>query len=164
MLRAILASFIIALLCSCASPPPSGVHVDWAGTYSQLAGRRVNDSNSITGKFSLSDAWRPEQRTSLVRASLGTRMGIGYTFDGASQGAAVRHRVVWQFPERGITNPITKRHLTSFEWEQSCVTGSPCLAGQAFIEPWELVPGTWTVEVWAGGRRMLSESFLVSVE
>ena len=164
MRRALLAFSVVVLLCSCASQPPSGVHMDWVGTYSQLAGRRIDHPSSITGKFSLSDSWRIEQSTNQVRASLGTRMGIGYTFEGAVRGAAVRHRVVWQFPEDGITNPTTKRHLTSFEWEQTCVVGSQCLAGQAFIEPWELVPGTWTIEVWAGDRRMLRESFVVSVE
>lgn len=30
-----------------------------------------------------------------------------------------------------------------------------------FDDPWELVPGTWTIELWHGDRKLATQSFTV---
>lgn len=33
--------------------------------------------------------------------------------------------------------------------------------GYTFDDPWELVPGTWTMELWVGKQRLASQEFTV---
>jgi hypothetical protein len=35
------------------------------------------------------------------------------------------------------------------------------IAGYQFGHDWEIVPGTWTIELWDGDRKLASQSFQV---
>jgi hypothetical protein len=163
--RIIIILFLSVVVSACANVAPPTARIDWAGTYNELGTRRINFPSSITGKHSRSiGIWQLAQRTTEVTASLGERFGISYTFEAGSSDTAVRHRVIWSFPEGGLTNPITKKTANMNDWEKTCRVGKTCLAGWIFNEPWELVPGIWNVEIWVGDKRLIRQSFKVSVK
>ena len=153
-----------AFLWGCASVVPPAAHVDWVGIYTASIARRIDSPTSITGKVSVPSGVQPVRRTTQIPASLGTRFGVGYVFDGRSADSQVQHRVVWYFPPGGLTNPETSRTAVSSTRSQTCLVDAPCLAGYSFNEPWELVPGRWTVEVWLEQQLVIRQTFEVFIE
>ena len=39
--------------------------------------------------------------------------------------------------------------------------GTDYLDGYGFNEPWEIVKGTWTQQIWYGDRKLLERSFVI---
>lgn len=166
-IRVFLIYMLAGLISACATVPPQpvtpqNVRLNWVGTYKVLGSQR-SDYSSITGKISRAIGWQLEQRTTDIVASVGTRFGINYTFEGTDSNVLVPHRVIIRYPEGGLTNPVTNRTAMSFTREKTCHIGVPSLAGQAFSEPWELVPGIWVVEIWLDNKLIASQPFTVSI-
>lgn len=111
----------------------------WAGIYSVSRSQQIDDPTSPTGKRTKISQSRLERETSQIPARLGTRFGVSYVFRGAAEGHAVKHRVIWRFPSVGLSNPETKRITHEAEWDQTCPAGAECLAGQRFVQSWELI-------------------------
>lgn len=42
--------------------------------------------------------------------------------------------------------------------------GTMEIAGYQFRQDWEIAPGTWTIELWDGDRKLASQSFQVVKE
>jgi hypothetical protein len=39
--------------------------------------------------------------------------------------------------------------------------GDAYLDGYGFNEQWEIVPGTWTLQIWQGNRKLLERDFAI---
>ena len=159
-LKVIASLAIVFILAACAIAP-SPAEDRWAGIYSVLASRRIPDPARLTYQRTVSRGFRLEQATTRIPVSLGTRFGISYVFSGPPERGPVSHRVIWRFPDAGITNPETKKTSLEYEWNKVCKVGVECHAGWVFIESWELVPGTWTMEIRIGQQQVLQQSFEV---
>ena len=68
-------------------------------------------------------------------------------------------RSVWKISEPGIVNPTN--YTTSPAIRRRFPGGDrhQPRRGYGFDEPWEVVPGTWTLEIWQGDRKLLEKSF-----
>jgi hypothetical protein len=60
-----------------------------------------------------------------------------------------------------ITNPETKITREIDFWDSPMNIGVARFAGWRFDQPWELVPGTWTIEILKDGKVLASHSFNV---
>lgn len=143
-----------------------GIDVVWAGTYSVAGSREVEDPVAPAGHRFVASGVQPLLETERVAAAVGTRFGVGYVLRGEPEGQRIPVQVYWRFPPRGITNPDAR--TTTFEWKTppaDCpLEGKPfCLVGYPLQHDWELVPGRWTIEIWAEGRKLLERSFDVYV-
>ncbi|HEY0781269.1 MAG TPA: DUF3859 domain-containing protein [Thermoanaerobaculia bacterium] len=107
--------------------------------------------------------WTPEflPGGTAVQARLGTSMGIEVQVKGAPLGSIVTLRTRVTHPP--LTNPATRRTTTRDEWTTEMNALIPRYAGWAFAEPWELVPGRWTIELLQGDRTIASQDFEVTV-
>jgi len=47
------------------------------------------------------------------------------------------------------------------ERQSECVVGTQCLHGWSFSEPWEIVPGVWTFELFLNETSLASQTFLI---
>lgn len=159
----ILIALTTALLCACATVAPTTTQLEWAGSYTVSSSTLIDHPGGLTGKMSRSTGVKLERRTTQIAASLGTRFGVGYVFHGASTDASVQQRIVWYFPQGGLTNPVTKRTADSETWNQTCRVETPCSAGQVFKESWGLVPGRYAVEVWVKEQLVVRQDFDVSI-
>src|SRR5262249_54447189 len=155
-IRALVALLVAGQLCSGTvfGQVVESIDVNWAGTYEVGQSREIDDPRAPGGRRYVSTGVRPLQQTDRVPATVGPRFGIGYMLRGASYSAAAVSSI-WRFPPAGITNPQTR--VTTYQWETqpyTCAIGREnfCFSGYAFRNDWELVPGRWTVEVWAEGR------------
>jgi uncharacterized protein DUF3859 len=138
------------------------VEVVWAGTYGVNEIQELDDPTAPTGRRFVSGGVQPLLDMDRIPAEIGTRFGIGYVLKGEPEGGIVEASALWRFPARGITNPETR--TTLYEWRmplRNCpIERKPfCLIGYPLQHAWELVPGRWTIEVWAEGRKLAEKSF-----
>jgi hypothetical protein len=105
---------------------------------------------------------RHVKRTRKVPAKLGVRFGFGYVVVGSPQGAKVTLRKVTRFPPPGLKSPAAKQALKFSEVAVTRTIGREAgYVDYGFDDPWELVPGRWTIELWLGDRRLAAQSFTV---
>jgi hypothetical protein len=99
--------------------------------------------------------------TTTIPARIGTSFGLRYRVVGGPNRASVKLTVIVRFPGEGLRNPKTgertARDVTSWTRHIGGVTYN----GYGFDEAWELVPGTWTYEIWHDGRKLAEQSFTV---
>lgn len=111
---------------------------------------------NVIGRASILDP------TTAVAARPCVSFGFEYVIHGSPAGAEVSLRMVTRFPDPGIRNP--KTGVVSYVTE---VLVSRTLERQHYRvytleEPWEIVPGIWTFEIWHEHRKLAERSFSVS--
>ncbi len=94
------------------------------------------------------------------------RVGVGFAVRfrpfGEPAGARVALRSVWKIPDPGIRNPNNGNTFRQSVADFTAVIGDLHLRGYEFDEPWEVVPGIWTLEIWQGDRKLLEKSFTIA--
>jgi len=99
--------------------------------------------------------------TTTVPAQIGTKFGIRYRVVGSPDRASVKLTVIVRFPGEGLRNPKTGERKARDETSWKRNIGAVTYNGYSFDEGWELVPGTWTFEIWHEGRKLAEQSFTV---
>ena len=114
------------------------------------------------------------QSTTSVPARVGIEFGFRYKIVGQStSGIAaqlnetiaghkdprVTLRNVTLIPAPGIRNPTTGNVTMSSVFVQERRVGEELFRLYRLTDPWEVVPGTWTFEIWDGERKLVSQSF-----
>ena len=96
-----------------------------------------------------------------VPAQRGVTFGFRYKVIGPSNGDDVTLHKVTIFPPAGLRTPAGEvLHQTERTLKNR--TGETRFTSYAIVEDFEVVPGVWTIELWAGGRKMASESFTLT--
>lgn len=95
--------------------------------------------------------------TTNVPAKIGTRFGYSYQTSGMLSNHKVKIKKVFKHPQfKGQKGFTRKSHYTTDD------SGSfEAMIGYGFDEPFELVPGTWTLEIWFKNKLLISKSFNV---
>ena len=163
MSRTKLFGLLVLLLSPCASQASPKASIEWAGTYTASNIERVDSPDSVTGKLTVSSAKHLEKRGTRIDAALGTRFGMAFKFADQNSTQPVSYEEVWHFPQPGLTNPHTKRTMTSEKYSLVCQVNASCVAGRVFSEPWELRSGTWAVEILVGNKPVLRQTFEITV-
>ncbi len=133
-----------------------------AGFYDNKAAT-VTSTNRVTGTVTGTvdelAAVKLMQSPPAPSARVGIGFGVRFRSFGERNGERAMLRTVWKIPAPGIVNPTD--HATYRESTAAFATriGSVHWRGYAFDEPWEVVPGEWTLEIWQGDRKMLEKSF-----
>jgi hypothetical protein len=96
-----------------------------------------------------------------IPAKTGTNFGVAFKFRNASGEDPVEYRAIWRFPKPGLINPKNKNTFFEYETTPSVCQRSVCVYGWSFSEPWEMVIGTWTLELWRGSRKLHEQVFEV---
>jgi hypothetical protein len=91
--------------------------------------------------------------------SVGIGFGVRFRSFGERDGERAMLRSVWTIPAPGIVNPTSGSTFRQSVAEFATTIGTSHLRGYSFDEPWEIVPGTWTLEIWQGDRKLLEKSF-----
>jgi hypothetical protein len=94
-------------------------------------------------------------------ARVGIGFGVRFRTAGEPRGGQATLRSVWKIPEPGIRNPTTGTTFRESVAEFTTVVGGVHWRGYGFDQPWEVVPGTWTIEIWQGDRKLLARSFTI---
>jgi hypothetical protein len=87
------------------------------------------------------------------------KFGFRYLINGAPDDAPVEIKQVTIYPSGGVNNP-KKGLLHANSFSTTYRTGmSRVFAGYDVDEDWELVPGTWTIQLWIGKEKFAEQSF-----
>ena len=146
-------------------PTVAGLTVTHAGTYmatSTSAPARAGQL-SPTNTIGTETGWHFVADGTDVSASVGTRFGIEFHVDGTPAGEPVTLYMALSFPPQGLRNPNTGAmlHGTRIAFPNVKI-GALSLLGYGFDNAWEIVPGTWTEQIWYKDRMLAERSFTVS--
>lgn len=134
------------------------------GTYEVGAQTHVTDPTDPTGRRAQVSGVKLIEQVDWVCARLGVRFGIEYGIDGPAiglPGGAALVRFVLSYPEPGIVNPQGERFLKS-ESVRQMIPGQSAVNLYHFEESWEMVPGTWSFDLFVGDTKVASRQFTVS--
>ncbi len=102
-------------------------------------------------------------KLSLEPPATGARVGVGFGVRfrsfGERDGERAMLHSVWKIPPPGIVNPDNGNVYRESTADFPTTIGTVHLRGYTFEQPWEVVPGTWTLEIWQGDRKLLEKSF-----
>ena len=138
-----------------------GADITQFGTYEykvtstqELGGTAAGTLKSVDYKF--------VSKTTSVPARRGVGFGIEYRVRGAPKDAQVPLRSVTIFPAGGLRNPKTGETVERNEYIEDKAIGALLLKGYTLDEDWEVVPGTWTFQVWFGDQMLAEKVFTVA--
>ena len=98
--------------------------------------------------------------TTTVAMQKGVEFGFRYRISGTPADATVQIRKVVVFPAPGLTPP-GKPTVRQNELPLTRHIGGTFYAGYSLDDPFELVPGKWTFQLWWNNRKMAEQSFTV---
>ncbi len=125
------------------------------GTYA------VEDSSVTTDEQGVKQHYHDNlsliERTNTVPLRLGVTFGFRYMLSGTTNSSSPIRQITI-YPSGGLVAPVKSR-IDSVEQDTTVQIGDTGLIDYTLEDPWELVPGVWTLEVRAGDKLLASESF-----
>jgi hypothetical protein len=103
-----------------------------------------------------------EQSTTTIPGKLRQEFGLRYEIAGAPTGARVMLDVVIKYPPPGMDDPTQLNTVVERGFSTVKEIGETVYLGYAFDYLWEIVPGTWSFEIWYQGRKMAEQKFTVT--
>jgi hypothetical protein len=94
-------------------------------------------------------------------ARVGAQFGVRFRSTGEPRGGVVTLRSVWKIPAPGIKNPKTGNIYRESSVSFAHLIGTSQVRGYSFDEPWEVVRGTWTLQIWQGEEKLLERDFTI---
>jgi hypothetical protein len=130
------------------------------GVYSGSYQKSAADTNAPTGQVLLDGPIRLEKKTDQIPAKLKSKFGFRFVVHGLPTDPPVKLRIVYLFPE--IRDPSSGRKFNHFEADVSVKPedNKPTMLWD-FTEPYELVSGQWTFQIFRGDSKILEKTFEV---
>ena len=135
------------------------IEVARPGTYEIEVGKPIPDTGVATGNRVEATAYKSLTVGAEIPAKVGTIIGAELTIVGAPRRGKVPLKVVWRYPAPGLTNPASKATKTSDEYTDTQLIGVKFPIFWGLTQDWHLVPGTWTLEIFHGDRKLVTQVF-----
>ena len=100
------------------------------------------------------------QRT--VPAQIGVTFGFRYRIVGKPEGATIPLKKVIIYPAPGLQTPSSSSRVRKAEFKHEAKIGETNTELYTLEDQFELVPGTWMLEMWLGNRKLASQPFRFS--
>jgi len=94
-----------------------------------------------------------------IEANRGVVIGAELIIVGTPRRAKAPIKVVWHYPQPGLTNPETNTTTTLDEYMDTQVIGETFPIFWGLTQDWHLISGTWTLEVWQADRKLATKQF-----
>lgn len=133
------------------------------GVFEASSTRRYQGYSGKTPAIDTVSGIRFVDRTTEIPGSLGTNFGFQYRLNTTPKGQKVAIKSLIKFPEPGLRHPSGRVYQESVEHKYIRI-GEVSLHGYGFDEPWEIVPGEWSFEIWHGEARLIRKTFTVFEE
>jgi len=99
-----------------------------------------------------------EKQTAVIPAKLKIKFGFGFVVHGQPEDGAVRLHLVYLFPE--MRDPASDKRMDRFETTVFAKPEDQTLQMLwDFTEPYELVSGEWSFQVFRGETKILEKKF-----
>jgi len=130
------------------------------GIYTAEIQTAKRDSNGVL-QSNLGDIHHAATTTT-VPARHGVRFGFRYKIIGTPDGATVPIRFVTIFPPAGLSPPNMAQPIHNSVSNDTLKIGDTGYHDYGFDDPWELVPGPWTIQIWYGKTKLAEKNFTVT--
>jgi hypothetical protein len=137
----------------------TGAEIDEYGIFDKVSIGPRKEPGMLTGEIDQVPTVKLKERTTIIPAVLGTSFGITLKLKGTPAGERVNCWTRWIHPK--LTNPETKQSSEREEAPSRYPIGEVISTGYTFGHPWELVPGTWTVQVFWDWKLVAEKTFNV---
>jgi hypothetical protein len=131
------------------------------GLYRVETGERTPEAGLPAGAVASPVTFTNLEKTSTVPARIGVEFGLEYKIVGEPTGVEVTLDFVNTYPGAGLADPKSSTPLRESRFQKVKPIGKVVYFGYGFENDWELVPGTWTFEIWFQGRKLAVEQFSV---
>lgn len=101
------------------------------------------------------------EKTDRIPLKRGTTFGVMVEILGPKDGRERTLRKITRFPAPGLTNPRTGKTRPYSETQVTVHLGDTLHGLFTFDHPWEMVPGTWSIEYWQGDEKIIDKQFNV---
>jgi hypothetical protein len=160
-MRAITLAFALAVISGAVhGQEAQRIEITDYGIYSS---ERTNDTKAApgtaTGLVTNRTSTTLIKTTTTVPARIGSQFGFRYRVIGQANGAIVNLKRIILVPQPGMRNPATGNTTVRDEYAYQKAIGGTGFASYALDDEWEVVPGTWTIEIWDGNGKLASKSF-----
>jgi hypothetical protein len=132
------------------------------GIYTISLGEQTTGANTPSGTITAVPIAKNIQATTTIQGRLGVEFGLHYMIVGAPTGAEVTVDIVNTYPKPGLVEHADAKPILESRFSRAKNIGEPIYLGYGFENAWEIVPGTWTFEIWYQGRKLAEQSFTVT--
>jgi hypothetical protein len=153
--------FIVISAASLAQSRVERIEIVEAGIFTADTTDRYNSSQTAAGERATLRSVKLAVKTTRVPLQKGIRFGLHYRVIGGPAGELVQIKGITRFPSPGLRNDAGKVFTTD-EYTLNPVIGEMRYNGYTMDQAWEMVPGTWTFELWHDGRKLASKSFVLT--
>jgi len=126
------------------------------GTYKVEPGNKRKNAEGL--KTTVTPGVEHLETTTTIPARIGISFGVRYKIVGEPDNAEVTLRKVISFPPPGL-QPSRGKIMPQSESKVETMIGETAADLYTLEDNFELVPGVWTVELWDGERKLLTQSF-----
>src|SRR5262249_51239167 len=116
-------------------------------------------AGSVTGAVQQLGELKPLAEPPATTARVGIGFGLRFRSFRARDGERAIVRSLRNIRDPAIANPTNNTPTRNSVAVSPTTTGRSHWRGYSFDESWEVVPGTWTLEIWQGDRKLLEKSF-----
>jgi Domain of unknown function (DUF3859) len=96
-----------------------------------------------------------------IPARVGVTFGFSYKVIAKANRGSIDLRKVIKFPDPGLVPPASTKPILQLERGLKVNVGEVVNTTYTFDRASELVPGTWTIELWSGDRKLITQGFSV---
>lgn len=104
---------------------------------------------------------RLDKATRSIPGKLGVSFGIRFRYLGEPVGGLVPVTVRLVFPPPGLKSPVGKKVINVDDTRDLAPLGMTGFSSMTFDHLWEIIPGTWRIQIWSGGKKLADEPFEV---
>lgn len=130
------------------------------GVFKEEVTGKTDNPTTVSGYINRTSSQKLVTSTDQIEGKLQVSFGITYVVEGRPKDGEIELSIKLSHPP--MTNPATGETSTVEENPAESTIGGPNYDGFTFEQPWEIVPGKWTFEVYHEGRLLLEKSFTVT--
>ena len=133
------------------------------GIFSSDIEEVIEDESLAEGEHSININYSLIKQTDEIPGRIGTEFGFHVLIKGKPHGEEVTIDHVILYPSAGLKNPATDEvhHKDSLQF--TATTGKSFYRCYTFEHHWEIVPGTWTYQLWYEGKKLVEKKFRIYV-
>jgi hypothetical protein len=143
-------------------PKISGISIIEYGLYHSIVSDSTVTDDSTHSHVHLRRNITLIEKTDTVRTAMGATFGFRYIIEGDKFGKSVEIRIVDLYPSPGLADPRlnTAKHSTYRKLNTNI--GDTLWTAFSFDYKWEMVPGSWTFQIWSKEKKLAEKVFIVA--
>lgn len=135
--------------------------INW-GRYDVEIAKTIDDRYLAGGRQNVVADRKNLELTATIAARLCVSFGLEYVLVGTPTNVDVPIKMVTRFPVGGVRNPDTGLVTHRHEAIVMRTIGQLHFRSYTLEREWEVVPGTWTFELWDNDRKLVERSFMLT--